>query len=440
MTAPETPVLARVRAGQPTLWTNPDYAPEPDPEAAAGLATAVADWQAIAPLLAALFPELGPAGTITSDLIDIGALRAPLGYDTPAVGPLLLKADHALPVAGSVKARGGVFEVVMTAIAQARAAGLLRPGESPAALLSPQARAFFAARSVAVGSTGNLGLSVGIAARALGYRAVVHMSADAKAWKVERLRALGVEVVRHAADYTSAVAAARAASEADPLSAFVDDEDSELLFRGYSAAARELAGQLDALGLTIGPERPLLLYLPCGIGGAPGGVAWGARGMFGPDVHPFFVEPVQSPSALVQMARGVEVPSSVYDLGLSNRTEADGMAVATMSALVARRMTRRLAGVFTVGDDDLLRSLALAHDTAGLRLEPSAAAGFAGPHFTALSPQGAGFRARHLPPERAAQAVHVVWATGGSFVPDARFRGFLDAGRALGTSLDFSRT
>ncbi|WP_118136128.1 D-serine ammonia-lyase [Oceanicella sp. SM1341] len=437
MTALTDPLFDPVRAGRPTLWTNPAYTPADDPEAAAALAQAVADWARIAPLLARLFPEVGEAGVIGSPLVDLAPLRGALGH---AAGPLFLKADHALPVAGSVKARGGVFEVVMTAIAQARAAGLLAPGADVAALASAPARAFFAERSIAVGSTGNLGLSVGIAARALGYRAVVHMSADAKPWKVERLRALGVEVVQHEADYTSAVAAARAASQADPLSAFVDDEDSELLFRGYSAAAAELAGQLDALGLPIGPERPLLLYLPCGIGGAPGGVAQGARGMFGAHVHAFFAEPVQAPSALVQMAHGVGQPVSVYDLGLSNRTEADGMAVATMSALVAKRMEQRLAGVFTVGDDDLMRYLALAHDAAGLQLEPSATAGFAGAHFTARSPQGAAFRARHLPGALAARAVHVVWATGGSFVPAAQFTRFLDTGRALGSDFDLHRT
>ena len=44
-------------------------------------------------------------------------------------------------------------------------------------------------------------LSVGIAVRTLGFQAVVHMSSDAKLWKVEPLRRHGVEVVQHDADY-----------------------------------------------------------------------------------------------------------------------------------------------------------------------------------------------------------------------------------------------
>ncbi|WP_319530660.1 pyridoxal-phosphate dependent enzyme [uncultured Cohaesibacter sp.] len=90
------------------------------------------------------------------------------------------------------------------------------------------------------------------------------MSADAKKWKIERLRRFGVKVMKYEGDYNLAVAAARDAASRDPLAYFVDDEDSELLFRGYSAAAAELATQLDEAGITIGPDRPLFLYLPCG--------------------------------------------------------------------------------------------------------------------------------------------------------------------------------
>lgn len=114
-------------------------------------------------------------------------------------------------------------------------------------------------------------MSVGIAARALGFRAVVHMSADAKSWKVDRLTRQGVEVIQHQADYTTAVEHARIAAEASPSVYFVDDERSELLFLGYSAAARELAEQLALAGRIVDLEHPLFVYLPCGIGGAPGG-------------------------------------------------------------------------------------------------------------------------------------------------------------------------
>src|SRR5690606_14339486 len=140
-----------------------------------------------------------------------------------------------------IKARGGVYEVFSFAEALAIREGLLQDGQDIRRLADPEAKAFFSRHTIAVGSTGNLGLSVGIAARALGFGATVHMSSDAKAWKVERLTRLGVEVVRHEADYTTAVENARLAAESDPTIYFVDDEQSRQLFLGYSAAAQELA-------------------------------------------------------------------------------------------------------------------------------------------------------------------------------------------------------
>jgi D-serine dehydratase len=415
-----------VCAGRSVLWTNPAYVPATDASVRADLDHACADWDMLAPLLARLFPDLQATGGRVSS----GLIPAPDGVFGTSAGTLLIKADHALPVAGSIKARGGLFEVLMTAVRQARAAGLL--GRDDPVTDLAQARAFFASRTIAVGSTGNLGLSVGIAARALGYRCVVHMSKDAKPWKIERLRKLGVEVVLHSADYSTAVAAARDATADDPDSYFVDDESSELLFRGYSAAAAELAVQLDALDITISASRPLCLYLPCGIGGAPGGIAYGARAMFGAHAHSFFVEPQQSASALCQMA--FDAPS-VHALGLSNRTEADGMAVATLSPLVRDRMHDRLAGICTVGDADMLRWVA-AGTGHKMQFEPSATAGFAGPQHLMNSAAGAAFRARHMPDVDPADIIHVVWATGGLFVPDAAHRVFLQAAAALPPAYD----
>nr|WP_321455525.1 D-serine ammonia-lyase [uncultured Cohaesibacter sp.] len=435
-----TDILASIKRAEPSLWCNPAYQPAPDERAHGDLQEAVANWKMLAPLLQALFPELENSnGTISSDLIEVESLKAPLGYQDRSFGRLFVKADHALPVAGSVKARGGIYEVLMTAITAARASGFLSDTDPLTALASTSARDFFSHRTIAVGSTGNLGLSVGIAARTLGYNAVVHMSSDAKKWKIERLRRFGVKVKQHRGDYNLAVAAARDAAQKDPMVYFVDDEDSHLLFNGYSAGALELANQLIEAGININSNCPLFLYLPCGIGGAPGGIAYGARGVFGSNVHCFFAEPLQSPSALVQMMHGPDKPISVYDIGLTNKTEADGMAVATMSHLVAEKMQERLAGVFTVGDDDLMRLVSCAYHIANLKLEPSATIGFAGPYFMLETPEGQAFCTRHLSPKAMENAIHVAWTTGGSFVPELQFQSFVDKGNGLPPQFDIRK-
>ena len=70
--------------------------------------TAAERLQRYAPLLAYLFPELEKSqGLIESPLMPI----KPFNDYGPAAG-YWLKGDHALAVAGSVKARGGIHEVL----------------------------------------------------------------------------------------------------------------------------------------------------------------------------------------------------------------------------------------------------------------------------------------------------------------------------------------
>lgn len=434
---PDNPAKDDLLAGIPTLWLNPHLKHNgiADPgqrHRSSQVADAEANWRRLAPLLQLLFPELeSTGGLIQSALIEAEKLRDALGYRGPDYGRIFVKDDNDLPVAGSIKARGGVFEVFIFAEQLAREKGILTPEDSITALAQEEARTLFGHYTIAVGSTGNLGLSVGIAARSLGFKAVVHMSADAKQWKVDRLTRLGVKVVRHKADYTTAVEQARSDAEADPSIYFVDDECSELLFFGYSAAAKELAGQLAAAGVTVDADHPLFVYLPCGIGGAPGGVTYGLKAIFGDNVHCFFVEPVQSPCAMVHMMSDSDELVSVYDAGLTNRTEADGMAVARMSAFVAEAMRPILAGIFTVADDDLFRWLWQAQDSQGIRLEPSATASFAGPGFIVAGDQGRTFLAEQGLAARVAQAAHVLWTTGGAFVPQDQYARFLERGAAI---------
>lgn len=426
----EHPLSQTLRRREPLLWLNPALSPAAGtlPRLAVGAAD-IAETHALlarwAPALAALFPALAASGgRIESPLRRLQDPDAVLGH-SPS-GAVWIKCDHALPVAGSVKARGGIAEVLMHAEDVARAHGLLDPADAlwP---LRDQARALFARHTVAVGSTGNLGLGIGTLAAALGFRAVVHMSAEAKAWKKARLRERGATVIEHTGDYAAAVAAGRAASRADPASYFVDDEDSLRLFLGYAAAAQPLARQLAQAGITVDAAHPLFVYLPCGVGSAPGGIGFGLKHVFGDHVHLFFAQPCATPSMLLRLAFP-DRSRSVYELGLDNRTEADGLAVPRASERVFGLMQHLVSGVFTVEDAVLFGYLRRLYATSGLRIEPSAAAGFPGPRWLLESPAGREYLARHALTGRLAQATHLLWTTGGLLVPDDEFDGWL--GRA----------
>jgi len=428
--------LAALKARVPQLWLNPQAACPSGPalealrrEHGLGLQDIVAADELLrrwGPALRRLFPDLhDPDGIIESALLPL-ADAAP-ATQARVAGRCFIKADHDLPVAGSIKARGGIFEVLHHAESLAIQAGLYGPGRDPLALLQPRAREFFAGHAVAVGSTGNLGLSIGVMASALGFRAAVHMSSDAKDWKKQRLRSRGVTVVEHRGDYALAVAAGREQARQDPATYFVDDENSRHLFLGYAVAALRLRGQLDAAGIAVDAANPLFVYLPCGVGGAPGGITFGLKHVFGDAVHGFFAEPTASPAMLVRALSG-DRPRSVYDVGLDNVTEADGLAVGEASELVYRLTHQLFAGIYTVADDDLFRALYRLRAQTGLQIEPSAAAAFAGLRFFE---GGAGQRYLARATAGNGQASHLFWTTGGSFVPQDEYDRFYRRGRLL---------
>ena len=370
-----------------------------------------------APLLRSLFPETeADCGRIESPLRELPVLREKLRWrERVPAGRLFLKLDSELAVAGSVKARGGIYEVLKHTEELALEAGLLRPDGEYAALA--RQRDFFARYTVQVGSTGNLGLSIGIMAAALGYRAVVHMSADARQWKKDLLRQKGVDVREYDGDYGKAVEQGRALSDADPMSYFVDDEHSKNLFLGYAVAARRLAEQLLAQNVTVDDGHPLFVTIPCGVGGAPGGVAYGLKLLYGDNVHVFFAEPVQCPCMLLGLATGEKDGVCVQDAGLTGVTEADGLAVARPSKLVCDVMEHTLSGVFTVADGRLYNDLRALHAAEKIFIEPSACAAFAGYRGLVQFPAAQSYLKACGLGEKMENASHILWATGGRLVP-----------------------
>lgn len=422
------PAIRRVAAGEPTVWINPDYLPV---EVTDGLCQLVVPDSAIddaearlarfAPFIRRRFPETEPTnGLIESPLADIPRMQQALEqeYGCTIPGRLMLKMDSHLAIAGSVKARGGIYEVLKHAEDLAIAAGKLTMEDDYARLDSEEMRNFFRQYTVQVGSTGNLGMSIGIMSAALGFRVKVHMSADAKQWKKDLLRSHGVEVLEYSGDYSKAVAEGRALSDADPMSYFVDDEKSVDLFLGYAVAARRLKKQLDEQGIAVDEAHPLIVYLPTGVGGAPGGVTYGLKRLFKNNVHCFLVEPTLCPSVLLGMATKQYEKANVRDFGLSGRTHADGLACASPSSFVTRVLGNLASGDFTVTDAKLYDYLRLLDSSEGKRIEPSSCAAFAGPRGLLTLEDSRRYCAEQgLTEEALANSVQIAWATGGRLVP-----------------------
>ena len=409
------------------LWLNNRYLPFADVRAVTELTvsdTDIRDAQArfarFAPFFAKAFPETAETGgQIRSPLREIDAMRGlllPKGADFP--GRLFLKMDSHLPVAGSIKARGGIYEVLCRAESLALEHGLISPDSDYALFASDRMKRFFSGYSLQVGSTGNLGLSVGIAGAAFGFHTTVHMSADAKAWKKALLREKGVEVIEYAGDYQAAVAEGRRKSLCDPKSYFVDDEYSRTLFLGYAAASAEIAGQFESLGMIPDENHPLFVYLPCGVGGGPGGVAYGLKRLWGDRVHCFFAEPVEYPSMLLGMATERHQEANVREIGLGGPTCADGLACASPSGFVSRLCRNLISGIATACDASMLSDMALLKQAEGIRIEPSGCAAFSACRALLTSAAGADYLARlGIGKEQLSGSVHLCWATGGRLVP-----------------------
>lgn len=79
-----------------------------------------------------------------------------------------------------------------------------------------------------------------------------------------------------------------------------------------------------------------------------------------------------------------------------------------------------LSGCYTISDETMFKLLTQLTDSEGIRLEPSALAGMTGPiHSIQASMKNAASK----------NATHLVWATGGSMVPEDEMNLYYEQGR-----------
>ncbi len=104
-----------LKNGVPQLWVNAERKPSKEalsklPFTINDIEEADARLRRFAPLIERLFPETAEArGVIESPLTETPNLKKAMGVK----GRLFVKRDSELPIAGSVKARGGIYEVLL---------------------------------------------------------------------------------------------------------------------------------------------------------------------------------------------------------------------------------------------------------------------------------------------------------------------------------------
>lgn len=433
----EYPLLTEMINTNEVFWTNPNYkkydhAISKIPLTEEDLLEAEERLKRFAPYIAKAFPETNESnGIIESPTIRIPRMKAQMEkmFNHKIIAEnVLLKCDSHLPISGSIKARGGIYEVLKHAEDLAFEFGMLTREDDYSSLDDDKFKELFSRYSIIVGSTGNLGLSIGIMSAKLGFNVTVHMSADAKQWKKDLLRSKAVNVIEYLADYSKAVEEGRKQAKQDPNSYFVDDENSINLFLGYAVAALRLKDQLQELKVTVDENHPLFAYLPCGVGGGPGGVAFGLKLIYKDHVHCFFAEPTHSPCMMIGCMTGEHDKVCVQDFGIDNITAADGLAVGRASRFVGKTMENLLSGIYTVNDNMLYRLLSAMADTEGLYVEPSALAGAPGVFNLVSTEAGQRYLADQGLTDKMQESSHIIWATGGNMVPEAEMNQYYQKG------------
>jgi D-serine dehydratase len=434
----ETNMLKEIKNQKEVFWINPrletaEVANQKVPYSITDIEEVEARFQRFASYFKVAFPETKPYnGLLESKITPLGNMKEWLEeqYEVTVPGNLYLKRDDLLPISGTIKSRGAIYEVLKYAEKLALEKGILASKEVDYEVFaSDKFRRFFSDYNLTVGTTGNLGISVGTMGRALGFQVTVHMSADARQWKKDYLKARGVEVVEHTTNFSKAVERGREASENNPNSYFVDDEHSEDLFLGYTVGGYRMKKQLEAEGIQVDEDHPLFVYLPCGIGGSPSGITFGLKHAFGDHVHCFFVEPTKMPSLLIGLGTQLFDKIAVEDIGLGELTIADGLAVPRTSALVAKMMDNYFSGSYTLNDDTFKALLTNLYEQEGIFLEPAAVAGLPGPVKLLSSLAGRTYLEQFQLEDKLEKATHITWGTGGSMVPEPDRKTFIEQGK-----------
>ncbi|GAB4518347.1 MAG: threonine/serine dehydratase [Parvularculaceae bacterium] len=217
------------------------------------------------------------------------------------------------------------------------------------------------ARGVVAWSSGNHAQGVALAAKRLGVQATIIMPKDAPALKIERVKALGGEIILYDR-YTEDREAIGRALAGERNSVLVPSYDDRYIIEGQGTAALELAEDAARAGVALDA-----LLVCCGGGGLTAGCAL-ALSAISPQTEIIAVEPAGFDDTARSLAAGKRVSNNP-----SARSICDAILTPTPGELTFDVMRKLRVGSAAVTDEQVLDAMAFAFKHLKLVVEPGGA-------------------------------------------------------------------
>jgi threo-3-hydroxy-L-aspartate ammonia-lyase len=214
---------------------------------------------------------------------------------------------------------------------------------------------------VAAYSSGNHAQAIALAAQLLGIPATIVMPHDAPAMKVAATERLGGKVIRYDRYREDRAAICQALADEHGMTV-IPPFDHPHVIAGQGTAALELfeeAGSLDAL------------FMPLGGGGLLAGSLLVAEAR-SPACRVYGVEPLSGNDGQQSLRSGVRVKIE------TPVTIADGAQTQQLGRLTFPIIQRCVTDILAVSDRELVDSMRVLRDEAGIIVEPTGCLGFAG--------------------------------------------------------------
>ncbi|MCA1669435.1 MAG: threonine/serine dehydratase [Thermomicrobia bacterium] len=209
-------------------------------------------------------------------------------------------------------------------------------------------------------SAGNFGQAMAYACRKRGLALTVYASVNANAFKVERMRALGANVVLHGEDFDAAkIEARRVASQTD----------ARMIEDSLDPATGEGAGTI-GLELLAFPEHLEALLVPLGNGAMLAGIARVIKAR-SPKTRVIAVQSTGAPAMAESWRAGRVIVHERMD------TIADGIGVRVPVPEALADLRGLVDDALLVRDETIIAAMRLLHRHAGVVVEPSGAVGVA---------------------------------------------------------------